>query len=139
MNPLVTATDRVSKDERAKWLIETNVDIPGRGSLRVQRIQVLREPFGLAIYEVILGPSGLWKMGPFQIPSGIGDDPPYHWAYSVGEIREQADFLREGRVPDDGALPDPHMVQGWLEQLDQLENWKKMRSQFGAAYKVQRD
>ena len=88
--PVTTAL--VSTDEKGYLLTENWREVPMRGKHRIQRIWVARAD-RLAVFETAMGP---WEPDamPFQILSGIDDDPPLHWAYKVGELREIADNLR---------------------------------------------
>ena len=125
---LMVATDRVSPDEKAYWLMETWRRDPLLGDRRTLRIAVLRGQ-EVAVYEEDLGPWDVERDTAFQAP-GL-------WEYSVAELQEIAVMAREGKPPRD---PEDRMdiITVWAKELDEQRMRQEHRSTFGAYLKKER-
>ena len=123
-------------DEKAAWLHEELRDVPMKGQHRFQRITVLRGD-KLAVYELELGPQEDALPAPFNIASKVGNDRIEHWAYSVAEIRELADRLREQKAPEQIERTD--LVPAWFNELDERMQWRRRRSVYGSLINIQRN
>lgn len=141
---LASATTYLLKDEPAYLLLETWREVPMEGKQRVQKIWVARGD-RLAVHESMLGPEANYPgANPFQVLSGIGDDPPMFWAYSVGEIQDIADMLRspDGARSPEGDQPR-HTAEEfhslWFDNLEEKMDLAARRSTFGRYQVRQRD
>ncbi len=106
---IAQATSLIFPDEKAFWLTEGWRLVPGMGERRIQSILVLRGD-EIATYEKDLGPKDDYKADKFQIPS--------FWEYSVAEVQDIADYLREGKPMSD---PEEQrdLRQAYLQQLEE--------------------
>ena len=119
----------VDVDEKAWALHELN-----RGGKRIQRIWVNRNG-EMALYEREVGLVTEWpKANPFQVPS--------YWEYSVGEIRDIADYLRDpdgAKSPDDRpAMPERVFWETYAENLEEKIALRAHRTTSGRYLTVQR-
>ena len=128
------ATEFIDQDEKAYLLMEGWHLNPLFGERRVQRIWVLRDD-DLAVWTKDLGPRDAFRADRFQIPSGIGNDHVELWAYSVGEIREIADYLRGERHEHEPPSP---MWQLYCQDLDEKLAQKAHRTVTGPLITIQR-
>lgn len=124
MLPLLQATTFVLPDEKAYWLSEGWRPIPPLpGERRIQIIHVLRGD-QIVLWEKDLGPKGNFQADKFQIPS--------FWEYSVAELQEIADYLREGKP-----LSNPEerldLMACWAKELDERQMLRTHKSVYGPA------
>lgn len=96
---------------------------PLPGERRLQIIHVLRGD-EIAAYEVDLGPREMYQADKFQIPS--------FWEYSVAELQEIADSLREGK-PMSNPEERLDLIACWARTLDEGRMRRTHRSTFGPA------
>ena len=133
-------TDYLLNDEKAYLLLETWREIPMKGQHRIQKVFVARGD-RLAVYETDLGPVSRFPgANVFQVLSGIDDDPPMHWAYTVGEIKEIAETLRYDSVD-----PNPRPVKTaeefktvWFDNLEEKAAMIRHRTTSGPHITIQR-
>lgn len=119
-------------DERVWWLREITRDKPMFGPHRFQYIDVLRDDL-LFSFVKDLGPAFLFP----------GASPFNFWAanlYSVGEVMEIADRLREGKPPEGPEDHDPSdILERYKRQLDEEALLREHRTTSGPLITVQRD
>ena len=130
-------TDHVFKDERAYWLFEGWVlkgELWPYESRRIQKIIVIRDD-EQALYEEDLGPLENYKQGDrtrgsFTIPSFM--------EFSVGELREIADWMREGDYSPVNPREPTNLLERYARQLDEEEQQRAHRTTVGSSITVQR-
>lgn len=120
---MILATGLIFKDEKAFWLSEG-----WRGERRIQILHVLRGD-KIAVHEEDLGLQSECKADKFQIPS--------FWEYSVAELQDIADFLRDGK-PMSNPEEQRDLASLWLEELDEKRAQMAHRSVYGPALAIAR-
>lgn len=109
-------------DERAWSLWEEDKSVDGQGMHRFQKIRVRRGELQCDFVKD-LGPSFLYpKANPFSFLAMN--------QYSVGEVMEQAEWLREGQPPEDGREPT-HLLEEFKKELDEKQALRAHRSVSG--------
>ena len=124
---VTVATSFVTPDEKA-WLLHEGWSRQPLGMRRVQRIWVNRNG-DLAVYMTDMGPAEQFAgVQRFQIPS--------LWEHSVAELQEIANWLRDGRPPDDRAPTD--MIAAYCRDLEEEKALRRHRTTIGPYLTVQR-
>ena len=125
MPSVAQATSFVLPDEKAYWLFEGWRNIPGKGERRVQIIHVDRGDV-IAAYEKDLGAREAFEADKFQIPS--------FWEYSVAELQDIADYLRDDKPLSNPPIEERLDLMGcWAKALDEKRMQKAHKSTFGPA------
>lgn len=131
--PLVPSDRLLSRlltvDERAWCLWEFDKAVERQGMHRFQKITVRRGDYQCDFVKD-LGPSFLFpKASPFSFFSMN--------MYSVGEVMEKAEWLREGQPPEDGHEPTD-LLGEYKKELDEKLAQKAHRSVSGPFIHIER-
>lgn len=128
----------VYPDEKALLLIERDENAPGfRGFRRYQTIFVARKD-ELAKYMEDMGPAELFLASALDVPGGDPGKPLGDWWETVGSLRDCADDLRALLAERQLRRQVPDLLRGYHDLIDEQTRERKVLSQFGPIYKVQR-
>jgi hypothetical protein len=136
---LLAETLCVTEDEPCFLLVEVNLQSPGsRGWRRYQILTVVRSDT-LATARINLGPAKAFAAPQFRIPGGVHDEATgkIEILHSVGELREVADYQREGLIRQPEVQPSD-LAGGYHDELALRRLRRRKLSQFGPHHRVQR-
>jgi hypothetical protein len=86
----------------------------------------------LAEHRVDLGPRDAFSAAQFRVPGGVVDDATgrFHVLHTVGELRDIADFQRNGFLPAPHVEPTD-VVGQWHDLIDRRRKARRNQSTFG--------
>ena len=130
----------VRMDEPCMGLFELNQMSPDfKGVRRYQIIRVLRGD-RIAEWRKDLGPRTAFIAPEFRVPGGVIDEKTgrFEILHTVGELKDIADFQRDGIIRQPEPPTPTDLVKGYHDQMDQKRKMRRKASSFGALHKIQR-
>tara|TARA_Y100000310_G_scaffold15644_1_gene15692 strand:+ start:3530 stop:4030 length:501 start_codon:yes stop_codon:yes gene_type:complete len=120
--------------EKALLLVERNEQSPGsRGFRRYQTIFVNRGD-RLAKWMGDMGEEVIFATGPFSIPGGDPGKPESEWFATVGELKEQANEMRQHlleKLLKEGKLQAPPLIEMYADEIEQRDWVRKGKRVYG--------
>lgn len=139
MTKLLAATIEVSLDEPAFSLVERNLLSPDSRSLRRYQIILVVRGDRLAEYREDMGPAESFAADELGVTGGVIQEGTGRCeiVHTVGEVREIADMLRDGRLSIE-VEPAP-LWPRFFDELDVAQRERARISAYGPLVKVERN